>query len=239
MMASIDTPRAIQKIYDVSIPVENGMVVWPGDPDVSVTRTLDVCCGDVATVSQLRMGSHTGTHVDAFSHFLKEGAPLDRMPLEIYVGPALVVDLIPVMGDTTTVTPAHLESIDLENRLNQSPDPKGIRRVLFKTANSARTWNEQAFNPEFIHLSPETAQRLVDWGVHLVGVDYLSVEGFHTTGAPTHHILMRHQVYIVEGLQLQAISPDWYELICLPLKLRDGDGAPARVILRDLPREAT
>lgn len=214
-------------IYDISVPIENGMAVWPGDPGVSVDRVLDLDCGDVATVSRLNIGSHTGTHVDAFSHFKPGGASLDEMDLNRYIGKALVVALT----ETPVISREALQSLNLEAMTAWDH----FKRLILKTDNSATHWSQRPFNENFVHLTPDGAVYLTELGIHLVGVDYLSVDGFKSQGAPVHHRLLDHGVYILEGLALKDIVPGWYELLCLPLKVRQGDGAPARVVLRTLP----
>jgi arylformamidase len=215
-------------LYDVSVPVFTGLVSWPGDPGVQVERTLDLQAGDPATVSMLSMGSHTGTHVDALSHF-KLGAPtLDGMDLQTYIGKALVVEI----EDPQAITLGELQ------RKPSFLDLRKAERVLFKTVNSQTPWYREPFNENFCHLSPHAADFLIELGIKLVGIDYLSVEAYHAKtlyelDAPTHHRLMEAGVHIVEGLDLSQVSPGWYEMICLPLKILDGDGAPTRVILRD------
>jgi arylformamidase len=215
-------------IYDISVPIFNQMVSWPGDPGVQVERTLDLQCGDPATVSFLRMGSHTGTHVDAISHFKGGGITLDEMDLGLYIGRALVVEI----EDPRAITLGELQ------RNPSFLDLRKAERVLFKTVNSQTDWFREPFNEHFCHLNPHAADFLIELGVQLVGIDYLSVEAYHAKSlyeadAPTHHRLMDAGVHILEGLDLKNISPGWYELICLPLKVAGGDGAPARVVLRD------
>lgn len=217
-----------QAIYDISVPVFNQMVSWPGDPGVTVERTLDLQCGDPATVSFLRMGSHTGTHVDAMSHFKKDAPTLDGMDLGIYIGRALVVEI----EDPKAITLGELQ------RKPSFLDLRKAERVLFKTVNSQTAWYREPFNEHFCHLNPHAADFLIELGVKLIGIDYLSVEAYHAKSlyeaeAPTHHRLMDAGVHILEGLDLSGVSAGWYELICLPLKIADGDGAPARVVLRD------
>lgn len=219
-------------ILDISIPISHQMISWPGDPGVSVERTLDVCCGDPATVSFLKMGSHTGTHVDAFSHFKKEGESLTTMDLSPYIGRALVVEI----EDPEKITLGELQ------RNPAFLDIRKAERVLFKTVNSEREWYKHPFNEHFCHLNPHAADFLIELGVKLIGIDYLSVEAFHAKtlydeDAPTHHRLMNAGVYILEGLNLKGIKAGWYELICLPMHLENGDGAPARAVLRPTRNE--
>ena len=220
-------PAMNQTIYDISVPISNQLPCWPGDPGIEIERVLDLCCGDPATVSFLRMGSHTGTHVDAFSHFKSDGRNLDAMDLSVFMGKALVVEI----EDPRCVTVGELQ------RNPHFLDIRKAERILFKTVNSQQDWANQPFHEEFCHINPYAASFLVELGVKLVGVDYLSVDGFHAKqlyeeDAPTHHRLMDAGVYILEGLNLKAVSAGWYELICLPMKLKNGDGAPARVVLR-------
>ncbi len=212
-------------LYDISVPIEDRLVTWPGDPGITVERVLDLAKEDPATVSMLHMGSHTGTHVDAFSHFKKDGLTLDQMDLDIYIGDALVVEI----QNSRRITRDELETYDLEP----------VERILFKTRNSETEWNREPFNEHFCHLTPDAADYLIEQGIILVGIDYLSVEGYHAKtlyeeDAPVHHRLLDAGIYIVEGLYLNHVPPGWYELICLPLKIKYGDGAPARAVLRTL-----
>lgn len=209
-------------IIDISVPISTELPVWPGDPAITIELACDVCCGDAATVRRLHLGSHTGTHVDAFSHFLPDGDSLSQMSLAPYVGEARVVDVGSVDVITQTVLEAHFSNG------NGGHVPE---RLLFKTQNSGGPWFTQPFNTEFVHLSPCAAEWLVAHAVKLVGIDYLSVEGYHTTGAPVHHTLLGAGVYIVEGLYLAHVAPGTYQFTCLPMPVKDGDGAPARAIL--------
>jgi arylformamidase len=223
-------PSATTTIYDISVPISNHLVSWPGDPGVQIDKTLDLSQGDPATVSFLRMGSHTGTHVDAFSHFKPGGQTVDEMDLSRYIGPALVIEI----EDPERITLGELQ------RNPSFLDLRKAKRVLFKTANSRNDWHTQPFNEHFCHLNPHAADFLIELGVQLVGIDYLSVEGYHAKAlyeadAPSHHKLLDAGVYLVEGLTLKNIKPGWYEMICLPLKIKSGDGAPARVVLRPWP----
>jgi arylformamidase len=196
-------------IHDVSVPLRTGMVVYPGDPAMSITRAMSLAAGDIANVSQMELGVHTGTHVDAPLHFFDGARAVDALDLDALVGPAQVVE---VTG------PGDIEADSV---------PEGAERVLFKTRNSA-AWAEEAFYEDYSSISPECAARLVEAGVRLVGVDYLSVGSVET-----HQTLLQAGVIAVEGLDLREIEPGGYTLICLPLKLVGSDGAPARAILID------
>ena len=208
------------KIYDVTVTISNDLPVYPGDPPIHIERTQSLEKGDVARVSHLSFSTHIGTHVDPPYHFMRDGVSLDRAPLEVFIGPARVVDV----GDVASIGAALLSTFDLD----------GASRVLFKTRNS-RLWREtNEFQKDFVYLETEAAEALVARGVKLVGIDYLSVEKFGFDKPTTHWALLGADVYILEGLDLNEVAPGDYELICLPLKIKDGDGGPARVVLREL-----
>jgi arylformamidase len=194
------------------------MVHWPDNPPVRIERMLDIERGDVANVSTISLGSHTGTHMDAPIHFVRGGEGMDRMPLDATMGPARVIEI----QDPTSVKPAELE-------------PYGIgrgERVLFKTRNSSLAWWTRDFIEDFVYVSREAARYLAERGVRTVGVDYLSVGGFHVDGVETHQALLGAGIWVIEGLDLSRVEPGEHELICLPLKVEGGDGAPARALLR-------
>lgn len=209
------------KIYDVTVSLSPEIPVYPGDPAFQIKLIADLECGDVCTVSHLSFGSHTGTHVDPPAHFVAGAMTLDELPLEILIGPAVVVDA----GEAATIDMTLIEAANLQ----------GIERVLFKTRNS-RLWQNQVtdFEKNFVYLEPEAAARLVALGVKLVGIDYLSIEKFNFDQPDTHYALLRNNVIVVEGLNLSEVPEGKYELICLPMKIKKGDGAPARVVLREL-----
>jgi arylformamidase len=208
------------KIYDVTVTISNDLPVYPGDPPIQIERTQSLEKGDIARVSRLSISTHIGTHIDPPYHFMKDGVSLDQAPLEVFIGPARVVDA----GDASSIDAALLSTFDLD----------GASRVLFKTRNS-RFWSEtKEFQKDFVYLETDAAEALVARGVKLVGIDYLSIEKFGFDEPTTHWTLLGNDVYIVEGLDLSAIAPGDYELICLPLKIKDGDGGPARVVLREL-----
>jgi arylformamidase len=212
------------RIYDVSVPISATTPIYPGDPGVEISQWAALAQGDAANVSLLRFGAHTATHVDAPAHFIEGAAKVDAMPLDALVGKARVI-LIP--DDVDAITSSHLSAQDTE----------GATRVLFKTRNSA-FWSKASdgFRQNFTYLTPDAARVLVQSGVRLVGMDYLSVEKFQAERHETHEILLSNGVVIVEGLDLREVSANDYELICLPLKISGGtgDGAPARAILRTL-----
>lgn len=205
-------------IYDISLPISESLVVWPGDPGVSITQTSHLDRGDMATVSRLDLGAHTGTHVDAPAHFFRDGATVDCLDLEVLAGPALVVHA----PEADALSVEVLESLDI---------PAGTERLLFRTRNSDY-WMRSAetFYEDFVAFDDEAARWLVARGVRLVGVDYLSIGPF-ADPVPAHLTLLGAGVIAVEGLNLNNIAPGMYQFACLPLKIMGGDGAPARAIL--------
>jgi arylformamidase len=206
------------KIHDVSLPVSESLVVWPGDPAIRITQPSHLDRGDVATVSRLDIGAHTGTHVDAPAHFVPGGSGVDRMDLDLLVGPALVVH-VPEAG---VLTPEVLENLSI---------PPGTERLLFRTRNSDR-WalGMDEFREDYVGVDDAGARWLVARGVRLVGIDYLSISPFDNP-MPPHQTLLGAGMIVLEGLDLRGIAPGAYQLVCLPLKLVGGDGAPARTIL--------
>ncbi len=207
-----------QSWIDISVPLQSGMVYWPDHPPVRIERVKNIECGDIANVSAISISSHTGTHIDSPLHFLRGGKSIENMPLEATVGPARVIQI----KDTESVKSEELR----KHRIRRG------ERVLFKTRNSLRCWKTNTFIEDFVFITKEAARFLAERGVKVVGIDYLSVGGFKGDIVETHHILLKAGVWIIEGLDLSQVKPGRYELICLPLKLKQGDGAPARAILR-------
>ena len=211
-------------IYDVTVPLSNDLPTWPGDPAIEITDSRSLSNGDSANVTGLNFGAHTATHVDAPAHFI-EGAPkVESLDLNVLIGEAEVIEVpedVVAIGEDFVLT-------------HCSADAK---RILFKTRNSA-FWSEPKpeFRTDFTYLDLEAAQTLVQRGVRLVGIDYLSIEKYASEKHETHLALLSHGVVILEGLNLTNIAAGRYELICLPLRLRSnkGDGAPARVVLRTI-----
>jgi arylformamidase len=206
---------------DVSVTVRHGMPHWPDNPPIVLERAMDMGRGDDCNVSRLAMGVHTGTHMDGPVHFFHEAAGLDEMPLAATMGEARVIEI----ADPHQVTADELRAHGL--RANE--------RVLFRTTNSMRCWQTDAFVEDFVYISESAAVHLAETGVQTVGIDYLSVGGYYVDGAKIHRILLDAGVWIIEGLDLSAVRAGRYEMICLPVKLHDSDGAPARAILRRLP----
>lgn len=209
------------KIYDVSLTISEDMVVWPGDPKVAINKKRSIDAGDSCNVSQLDMGSHTGTHIDAPYHFENDGSKIDKLSLKTLIGKARLFDV----GADKDIGLEKVKTFEI----------KGLERVLFKSSNS-NGWktNAKLFNKNYVAVTKEAAAYLVDAGIKLVGVDYLSVEKYGNKAHETHHTLLENGIIVVEGLSLADVTPGDYELIALPLKIKNGDGSPARVILRSL-----
>src|SRR5829696_8265681 len=205
------------RLLDVSVLLTAGMPVYPGNPEFECTPVSRIADGRNSNHSKLVMGTHTGTHVDAPRHFFDGRSGVDRMPVELLIGRARVIDL-PHRGG---ITEQHLAAAGLREDL----------RVLLRTPNSA-LWNtSDGFHTDYTYLTEGGAKFLVSQGVKVVGVDYLSVEQFQKAGAPAHKALLGHDVIIIEGLNLTEAEAGQYDMYCLPLRLAHGDGAPARVVL--------
>jgi arylformamidase len=193
------------------------MVVYDGDPPVAIERVKDIGRGDLANLSRMELGSHTGTHVDAPLHFIDGAAGADLLPLGALIGPAAVVDASGAPGDIDAAALAALEVPATE-------------RLLLRTRNEELR-ERDAFSSDFVGVAEDAARELVAMGVRLLGIDYLSIAPFGDP-APTHRALLEAGVVVVESLDLRAAPPGRYDLICLPLRIEGGDGAPARVLLR-------
>jgi arylformamidase len=204
------------KIYDVSVAINPSMPVYPGDPAVDIEQTQQIERGDVANVTRLSLGAHTGTHVDAPSHFIDGAMTVDQIPLNLLIGRVKVIEI-----PSAVITREVLEEFDFTEDA----------RVLFKTRNSY-LWNDKSFNAEFVYLTKDAAELLVENGIKVVGIDYLSVEKYNFSSPDVHRTLLGNGTIIIEGLNLSEVDAGDYEMICLPMKIEGGDGAPARVVLR-------
>jgi arylformamidase len=204
-------------VYDISAEIYPGMPSFPGDPPVTVRPTHLLSKGDPYNLSELGLGSHAGTHIDPPRHFLANGLTADRIDLDAANGPCRVVHVPDSHREVSTG--------DLKGLLH------GVSRVLFRTQNSARWARSDAFFPEYVALAPETAEYLAAANLRLVGIDSQSIERDTTNQYPVHHTLLESGCLILEGLRLAEVPAGEYELRCLPLKLRNGDGAPCRALL--------
>lgn len=204
-------------IYDISLPIESGGLVYPGNPEIAITPQQQISKGAGANVSTLSFGSHTATHVDAPKHFFDDGIGVDGLSLDTLMGPAVVVA---VSEQVMSVGEEELRRHELA----------GHTRVLIKTRNSSFI-RQREFHRDYTYLAPDGAEYLVSLGVKLVGVDYLSVEQFHSGHHRTHRALLGRGVVIVEGLDLSVPAAGPYDLHVLPILIPGLDGAPARAVL--------
>lgn len=212
----------MNRIYDVTVPISETTPIYKGDPGVEIKSFKAIAAGSSANVSEIAFGVHTGTHVDAPNHFIEGGKRVHELDPQKLVGPCRIIG---IPDDVVAIEPSHVGDI------------VGVTRVLFKTRNS-QFWAtpEDGFRSDFTYLVPETAKLLVQNGVVLVGIDYLSIEKSGSPGHPVHVTLLEKEAVILEGLDLRGIEPGDYDLICMPLKYigATGDGSPARVFLRTL-----
>jgi arylformamidase len=204
------------KFFDITMPIYQGQTVYPGDPEVLIAPVSSISSGDGTNVSRLTLSTHTGTHLDPPRHFHDRGKSVDHVPLELLIGTVLVVDL----PEAREIGAAELQALPLA----------GVERLLLKTGNSL-LWESEAFSRDYACLNESGARYLRETGVKLVGIDYLSIERFDGDGA-VHRLLLDHGVIILEGLNLTGVPGGHYELICLPLRIKGGDGAPVRAVLR-------
>ncbi|HST43460.1 MAG TPA: cyclase family protein, partial [Conexibacter sp.] len=206
---------------DISVEVAPEMLHWGRRPEVTVVESL--AGGNNCNVTRWLMGSHTGTHLDAPAHYIEGGATIDAIALDVFAGPARVLDLSGVEGD---VTAADLEAAGLGH---------GEQRVLLRTANSAGALRAAEKPSSWIGLAPDGARLLVDRGVRLVGIDFLTIDGpTRTDGWESHHVLCGAGVVILECADLLDVADGRYELVALPLPLRGSEAAPGRAFLRPL-----
>jgi arylformamidase len=206
------------KLIDVTVPIDDAMTVYRGNPPVRIRPAMTLA-RDGVNVSAVCLGSHTGTHVDAPSHFIKGGKGIDRVDLSRFVGPTWVADLRRVKGG--------ISAIDLA----KARIPRGSRRVLLRTSNSVLWHPARAFRTDFVYLAPDGADWLVERGVQLVGIDYLSIEGYGVRRAPTHKRLLGAGVPILEGLDLFKIRPGRWQMAAFPLRIENGDAGLTRAVL--------
>jgi arylformamidase len=207
----------MSRIIDVTAPLSADLPTFPGDPRFHMEFSHKIAEGKPYNVAMVTMGVHSGTHVDAPYHFLADGATVESLPLEILMGKVRVVQVV----SRDAIDVADVEALDLSDEI----------RVFFKTRMSGQL-KSSVFQEDFVYLTPAAAARLVQAGIKLVGVDYLSVEKFQSPDFGAHHALLRAGVVIVEGLDLSEADPGEYDMVCLPLRIVGADGSPARVVLR-------
>lgn len=202
---------------DISRPMKNAMVCWPGDPAPVIELAAEIGKnGAVCNVTKITCSAHTGTHMDSMRHFVADGITMEQMPLDAVIGPARVIEI-----DAPLIERQHLEAYR----------PKRGERLLFKTSNSSLRWNDDDFHTDYVAVDDSAAKYLVECGVMTVGLDYLSIAPWKDL-VSTHITLLTAGVWIIEGLDFRNVEPGEYDLVCLPLKIEGSDGAPARAVLR-------
>jgi len=206
----------MMKLIDVTVPLDAHLASYPGNTPFTLEAIKRIARGDSSNVSSIHMSAHCGTHVDAPRHFFDNGGDADGLSLDMLIGRTRVIEIT-----SRTIAAEDLARLDLSEDV----------RVLIKTSNS-RLWGDPEFHKEYVGVSESGAKHLVEHGLKVVGVDYLSVEQFRFPGAPAHHILLGGGVIVIEGLNLRDVEPGVYDMYCLPLRVVDSDGAPARVVLR-------
>lgn len=205
---------------DLTWSIHPHLATWPGDPSPEMKPLAQIDQGDSCNITWLQLSSHTGTHLDAPFHFEPGGKRLHQLDLEALIGPARIYDFSDKSGP---ISREDLEGLDFGS----------TERVLFKTRSGG--WlADSEFRSDFVGVSAEAAELLVDRGIRLVGIDYLSIEPFGSKSHPVHHTLLGNEVVVVEGLDLRSVQPGDYELICLPLKILDGDGCPCRAVAKPI-----
>lgn len=209
-------------LIDISVRLEPGMPIWPDSVGLSLRRTLSLSTGDFANVSRLDMDVHCGTHIEAPMHFLHDGHPLEAFPIELFIGPAWVAHVAGVPA----VAAMDLDGLGV---------PPGTERLLLRTANSG-LWHATPahFQSDYVALLPSAATWIVERGIRLVGIDYLSIQRYGDD-PETHRILMRAGVAILEGLCLEGVAVGRYRLVCPPIRLGGAEAAPARAFLETVP----
>jgi arylformamidase len=214
-------PKAQGPWIDVTATLDPATTpVYEGDAPMKFEFLKDMRKGDAFTLSVYSLGAHSGTHIDAPMHFVRDGAPIDRVPLEPLIGPARVIDI----ADNVQA----IDAAELDRHAW-----RGAERVIFRTRSSLRGWmSSPTFRRDFAYIAPDAAQLLADAGVQLVGIDYISAEQFGAPAPRTHRILLGKGIPIVEGLALEGVRAGDYDLIVLPMKVAGHEGAPARAVMR-------
>ncbi len=208
-----------EKMIDISMDLSSETIIYPGDPRPEIGYMFRLKDGDIANVGKMTTGLHHGTHVDVPVHFFDGGQTLDRFPLKTWVGEALVVDL------------TQLEKCITAKDLKEIKGLEKQRKVLFKTRNSTEYYKKGKFIENFIYLDGGAARHLVDIGVKTVGIDYITIDPYGSADFPAHRTLLGNGVVIIESINLEKVEPGLYNLVCLPIKIKGSDGAPARAIL--------
>lgn len=207
----------MNKYFDLSPGLSEETVVWPGDSPVVIREHKSIEKGAGYNLTSVSLSSHSGSHVDAPRHFYPDSASVDELPLDTLIGTAQIIEIT-------------ADSVD-EKLLEEKLAGKNIERLIIKTRNSS-LWSNPNFDKNYVSLTNSGADCLINKGIKLVGIDYLSIESIDSRDAYVHKVLLQNGIVIIEGLNLSEVQSGEYELFCLPLKLEGIDGAPARVVVR-------
>ena len=207
-------------LIDITLPIDDNIPVWPGDSGFKFYADSRIKAGSSCNVSSFKTSCHAGTHMDAPWHFIDNGEKIDEISPELLIGEVLIIDLSGIEGN---IEKEHISSI-----------PQGTKRLIIKTSNSLVGYTRE-FNRDFIGITPSSAKALVDKGVMLLGLDYLSIAALTDDIEESHRIFLgREGVAALEGLNLMDVAQGTYRLICMPLLIKGADGAPARVMLETI-----
>jgi len=211
----------MMEIFDISLPLTEDMIIWPGSSGFHIEWIKHVQKGDSVNNSKIICDAHSGTHIDAPLHYIRGGNSVEKLAIYDMIGCSVVADL----SNVSQITATDLEGLNL---------PENVQRLLLRTHNS-ELWKtgSKRFNVDYVGLSKDAAEWIVKRNVRLVGIDYLSVQRYFDS-PDAHQTLLNAGVIILEGLNLSQIKPGMYELICLPLNIVGAEGAPARAILRKM-----
>lgn len=204
----------MSRYYDVTMELKNSMAIFEGDPEFKMENLYNIKEHGY-NVSSIALGTHTGTHIDAPRHFFEDGNSVDSIAIEMFIGNAKVFFIDKDSIDYDDIKDLNIEKHD---------------KILFKTPNS-RFIDDCEFHKDFTALTKEAAEFLVKQEIDMVGIDYMSIESFYSEDGEVHEILLANEVVIIECLDLREVEEGQYEIIALPLKIKDGDGSPVRVIL--------
>lgn len=204
-------------MYDITLPLSEKLLTYPRNPDFKIKQISFLSKGDSSNLSKIVCGTHSGTHIDAPSHFIKGGKTIDKIDIKKFFGKAQVFDLTKIEKE--------ISKKDLYNF-----DIKKDEIILFKTRNSDLGYEK--FNPDFVGLDDSAAEFLVKKKIKAVGIDYLSIKRKNEKNK-VHNILLENDIIIYEGLYLKKVPKGKYNFVGLPMKIIGADGAPARVILNN------
>ncbi len=204
------------KVIDISTPITEDTIMWEGESEPEIERFVSIKKGDIANSSYVKMSLHTATHMDFPKHFFDDGKTQEDFELSKFYGKVYVVEIKEDPVDRKAFEKANI--------------PAGTKKLLIKTKN-AGLYKKGSFSKEFAALNQSGAEWIVEKGIELVGIEYLSIEKYVNDNYSVHKTLLKNDVLIIEGLNLEKVAPGYYNLFALPLKIHGTDAAPIRVFL--------